>query len=202
MKVTVDLSAETYRAVKVQAARRDRKVRAIIDEALATWLEANDSAKDRASVETALIEYRRDGGVAATSFHDLPTPARAQYLGLPDAVAHLNLPFSEAVRVGDVLYLSGSIGIDATGALVPGGIEAETRQTLANIREVLERHGSSMDRVVKVTVMLADMAEWAAMNRVYAEHFPTKKPARSAFGTSGLALGARLELECVALAGE
>ena len=126
----------------------------------------------------------------------------AEYFPLPDAVAYLDLPFSEAVRVGDVLYLSGSIGIDGTGALVSGGIEAETRRTLANIREVLERHGSSMDRVIKVTVMLADMAEWAAMNRVYAEHFPLNRPARSAFGTSGLALRARLELECIALVGE
>lgn len=126
----------------------------------------------------------------------------AEYFPLPDAVAHLKLPFSEAVRVGDVLYLSGSIGIDATGTLVAGGIEAETRQTLANIRDVLERRGSSMDRVIKVTAMLADMAEWPAMNAVYAEHFPTNKPARSAFGTSGLALGARLELECIALVDE
>ena len=122
-----------------------------------------------------------------------------EYFPLPDAVAHLNLPFSEAVRVGDVLYLSGSIGIDATGALVPGGIEAETRQILTNIRDVLQRHGSSMDRVIKVTAMLADMAEWPAMNAMYAEHFPVNRPARSAFGTSGLALGARLELECVAM---
>jgi 2-iminobutanoate/2-iminopropanoate deaminase len=126
----------------------------------------------------------------------------AEYFPMPDAVAPLKLPLSEAVRVGDVLYVSGSIGIDGSGALVPGGIEAETRQTLANIREVLERHGSSMDRVIKVTVMLADIAEWSAMNDVYAEHFPTNKPARSAFGTSGLALGARLELECIALVEE
>ena len=123
----------------------------------------------------------------------------AEYFPLPVAVAHLNLPFSEAVRVGDVLYLSGSIGIDGTGTLITGGIEPETRQTLANIREVLERHGSSMDRVIKVTAMLADMAEWPAMNAIYAEHFPGNRPARSAFGTTGLALGARLELECIAL---
>ena len=126
----------------------------------------------------------------------------AEYFPLPAAVAHLNLPFSEAVRVGDVLYLSGSIGIDGTGTLITGGIEPETRQTLANIREVLERHGSSLDRVIKMTAMLADMAEWPAMNAIYAEHFPVNRPARSAFGTTGLALGARLELECVALVGD
>ena len=199
MKVTVDLNAESYRAVKVQAARRGQKVRDIVDEALAAWLEAIETTQDATDASAAMREYRRAGGVSATSFFG---PVEAEYLPLPAAIAHLDLPFSEAVRVGDVLYLSGSIGIDATGTLVPGGIEAETRQTLANIREVLERHGSSMDRVIKVTVMLADMAEWPAMNRVYVEHFPTNKPARSAFGTSGLALGARLELECIALIGE
>ncbi len=108
------------------------------------------------------------------------------------------LPFSEAVRVELMLYLSGAIGIDESGAVVSGGIEAETRRALANIRSVLERHGSSMDRVVKCTVMLADMQEWTAMNRVYVEHFPTNLPARSAFGTSGLALSARVEIECIA----
>jgi 2-iminobutanoate/2-iminopropanoate deaminase len=111
------------------------------------------------------------------------------------------LPFSEAVRVGDMLYLSGQLGTDSTGGLVAGGIGPETRQVLTNIADVLERHGSSLDHVVKCTVMLADMGEWAAMNEVYATFFPANPPARSAFGTSGLALGARLELECMALRG-
>lgn len=110
----------------------------------------------------------------------------------------LKLPFSEAVRAGSMLYLSGAMGLDDSGALVPGGIEAETRQALENIRSVLERRGSSMDRVIKCTVMLADMQEWAAMNRVYVEHFSLKLPARSAFGASGLALGGRVEIECLA----
>ena len=110
-------------------------------------------------------------------------------------------PFSEAVRVGDVLYLSGALGVDETGGLVAGGIEAETRQTLANIGVILERHGSSLDRVVKATVMLADMGEWAAMNAVYLEHFGPDLPARSAFGTSGLALGGRVEIEVIATVG-
>jgi reactive intermediate/imine deaminase len=114
------------------------------------------------------------------------------------------LPFSAAVRVGDVLYLSGCIGNrpgDERG-VVPGGIEAETRQTMENIKATLERCGSSMDRVFKCTVMMADMSEWAAMNAVYVRYFaPDRKPARSAFGASGLALGARVEIECWALAG-
>ena len=121
-----------------------------------------------------------------------------EYFPMSESLDALKLPFSEAVRVGTMLYMSGAMGIDATGALVPGGIEAETHQALANIRSVLERHGSSMDRVVKCTVMLADMQEWAAMNRVYVEHFSMNLPARSAFGVSGLALGGRIEIECIA----
>ena len=106
------------------------------------------------------------------------------------------LPFS-----GDMLYLSGQLGTDSTGALVAGGIEPETRQTMENIRTVLEANGSSMDRVVKCLVMLADMAEWGAMNRVYVTVFPDHLPARSAMGASGLALGARVEIECMAVVG-
>ena len=108
-------------------------------------------------------------------------------------------PFSPAVRVGDVLYLSGQIGTDSTGKLVAGGIEAETRQTMENIRDVLVRTGSSLDRVVKCTVMMADMREWPAMNTVYATFFPSNRPARSAFGATGLALSARVEIECIAV---
>lgn len=110
-------------------------------------------------------------------------------------------PFSPAVRVGDLIYLSGQIGSDASamGALVPGGIEAETRQTLLNIRRVLEAVGSGMDRVVKCTVFMADMAEWDRMNVIYREMFPADRlPARSALGANGLALDARVEIECIA----
>lgn len=112
-------------------------------------------------------------------------------------------PFSPAVRVGNLLFLSGQIGVsaDASGTLVPGGIEAETRQTMENIRDVLTKVGSSMDRVVKCTVMMADMAEWPRMNAVYTTFFPDHKPARSAFGATALALGARVEIECIAAVG-
>jgi len=109
------------------------------------------------------------------------------------------VPFSAAVRVGKTLYLAGQIGIDNSGNLVPGGIAAETRQTMENIRAALERCGSSMDQVVKATVMLADMAEWSDMNKVYITYFDNHLPARSAFGTTGLALGARVEIECIAV---
>lgn len=124
-----------------------------------------------------------------------------EYFPVPSSLDSMRLPFSEAVRVGDLLYLSGAIGIDATGTLVEGGIEAETRQAMDNIRTVLERHGSSLDRVVKCTAMLANMGEWAAMNRVYVDFFPRHLPARSAFGASGLALGSRVEIECIATVG-
>lgn len=111
-------------------------------------------------------------------------------------------PFSPAVRIGNLLFLSGQIGTDpaAGGTLVAGGIQAETRQTMDNIRDVLARSGSSLDRVVKCTVFLADMREWEAMNEVYRTYFPTNRPARSALGASGLALGARVEIECIAAA--
>ena len=107
------------------------------------------------------------------------------------------LPFSDAVRVGHMLYLSGQIGTDSTFALVPGGLKAEAKQTMENVRRVLERHGSSLDRVVKCTVMLADMSEWGAFNEVYVGYFRQgRMPARSALGVNGLALGARVEVEC------
>ena len=114
------------------------------------------------------------------------------------AGAAATLPFSSAVRVGHMLYLSGQIGTDSSNALVAGGIEAETRQTLTNIKRVLEANGSGMDRVVKCLVMLADIGEWARMNTVYVTFFPKNKPARSAFGSSGLALNSRVEIECMA----
>jgi 2-iminobutanoate/2-iminopropanoate deaminase len=112
------------------------------------------------------------------------------------------LPFSDAVRYGDLLFLAGKLGNEpGTTKLVAGGIQPETRQTLENIKASLERHGSSMDRVIKCTVFLADMAEWSKMNEVYAQYFPKNKPARSALGASGLALGARVEIECIAAVG-
>jgi 2-iminobutanoate/2-iminopropanoate deaminase len=120
-----------------------------------------------------------------------------QWIG-PTGAAAANLPFSPAVRVGNLLYLSGQLGTDSTGKLAPGGIEAETRQALTNIKKLLEANGSSMDHVVKCLVMLADIGEWARMNTVYVTFFPVHKPARSAFGATGLALGGRLEIECIA----
>ena len=110
------------------------------------------------------------------------------------------LPFADAVRAGGLLFQSGKLGYDAaTKQIVPGGIQAETRQTMELIKEGFARYGVGMDRVVKCTVFLADMKEWAAMNEVYVTYFPPgKMPARSALGVNGLALGARVEIECIA----
>lgn len=111
----------------------------------------------------------------------------------------MQLPFSDAVRVGDMLYLSGKIGnVPGTSQLAAGGIAGETRQAMENIKASLEKYGSSLEEVVKCTVFLADIAEWGAMNEVYRTYFPANPPARSALGTSGLALGARVEIECLA----
>jgi reactive intermediate/imine deaminase len=115
-----------------------------------------------------------------------------------DKVASRNLPFSEAVRVGNLLYLSGQVGVaPGTLELVPGGIKQESRQTMENIRASLEAHGYKMRDIVKCTVMLADISEWAAFNEVYRTFFSDRYPARSAFGAN-LAHGARVEVECIA----
>lgn len=109
------------------------------------------------------------------------------------------MPFSEAVRTGDTLYLAGQIGnLPGRRQLVPGGIGPEARQTMENIRAVLARHGASLDQVVKCTVFLADIQDWPAFNEVYVQFFKHNLPARSALAASGLALGARVEVECIA----
>ena len=122
------------------------------------------------------------------------------YLQAP-GTEDMDLPFSSAVRVDNMLYLSGSIGlVPGTRQLAEGGIQGETRQALENISQTLQTFGSSMDKVVKCTVFLADMREWGAMNDVYRTFFPNP-PARSALGTSGLALNSRVEIECIAVVG-
>lgn len=137
----------------------------------------------------------------------LTSPAMAaqsppvEHIGEP-TINGQRLPFSEAVRVSDMLYLSGQIGNKADGTL-PAGIEAQARQAMDNIAAVLKRQGLGFGDVVKCTVMLDNMADWPAFNQVYVTYFPDKKfPARSAFGADGLALGALLEVECWAYAGK
>lgn len=130
-------------------------------------------------------------------------PADDPVFHAPPGAEERRLPFSQAVRAGDLLFVSGMLGTrPGTIELVPGGIGPETRATMENIRMAVERLGSSMDRVVKCTVFLADIDEWGAMNEVYVEFFPGDRPARSALGASGLALGARVEIECIAMVGD
>lgn len=125
------------------------------------------------------------------------TPTNVAYLNAEPGLAS-NLPFSEAVQVDNLLFLSGQIGsIPGKAQLVKGGIGPETRQTMQNISSTLTRHGYSMNDLVKCTVMLADMAEWPAFNEVYRTFFADHFPARSAFGVQGLAYGARVEIECI-----
>jgi reactive intermediate/imine deaminase len=110
------------------------------------------------------------------------------------------LPFSSAVRIGDILYLSGQMGFRDDGALADG-MEGQARQTLENIRAVLTSAGLNFSDVFHCTVMLADMKLWPDFNKIYLEYFSEPLPTRSAFGANGLALGGLVEVECQAYAG-
>src|SRR5688572_26535947 len=124
-----------------------------------------------------------------------------EHIGAPTLNGQ-RLPFSNAVRAGDTVYLSGALGTGADGKL-PAGIEAQARQTMDNIAATLKSAGLGWADVVKCTVMLDNMADWPAFNGIYRTYFPDGKfPARSAFGADGLALGALLEVECIAYAGK
>lgn len=113
------------------------------------------------------------------------------------------LPFSEYVQVGNMIYLSGQIGISpGTLKVVDGGLEAETRQTLDNIKAVLESQGHSLKDIIKCTIMMDDITQWAAFNKVYSTYFTDNYPARSAFGADGLGLGAAVEIDCIAVANQ
>ncbi|WP_299189674.1 RidA family protein [uncultured Aquimarina sp.] len=119
-------------------------------------------------------------------FHDTHEPKKA------------NAPFSDAVQVGNLYFLSGQVGMNhTTRKLVEGGIEAETKQTLENIKAVLGHHDMDMSDVVKCTVILSDINDFAAFNNIYKAYFPNK-PARTTFAAKGLAVGAKIEIECVA----
>ncbi len=109
-------------------------------------------------------------------------------------------PISQAIAAGGFVFCSGQLPVDpATGKIVPGGIEDQTRQVLKNLSAVLEAGGSSLDQVVKCTVLMTDLSEFAAMNKVYAEFFKAPCPARATFQIGALALGAKIEIECIAL---
>jgi reactive intermediate/imine deaminase len=130
-----------------------------------------------------------------------PSPqaaAHPEFYPSPDPLLK-TMPFSEAVRAGDFLIVSGQIGsLPGKMALAPGGITGQTRQAIENVGSILRRHGATLRDVVECTVFLADMKDWPAFNTVYKEYFKPPFPARSATGASGIALGARVELQCTA----
>jgi len=130
-----------------------------------------------------------------------PTRPAVKHYG-NDSLNGQKLPFSRAVRVGDILYLSGAIGRGPDGK-PPDGIEAQTKATMDDIGETLKLAGLGYDRLFHCTAFLADMKDWPAFNKVYVGYFPDGPlPARSAVGVNGLALGALLEIECQAYAGK
>ena len=128
-----------------------------------------------------------------------PERERIQTDNAPAAIG----PYSQAIKAGGFVFVSGQIPIDPqTGQFVPGGIAEQTEQVLKNLSAVLEAAGSSLDRVVKTTVFLADMKEFSGMNEVYATFFSSPPPARATVAAAGLPRDARVEIEAVALASE
>ncbi|MEA2205202.1 MAG: 2-iminobutanoate/2-iminopropanoate deaminase [Blastocatellia bacterium] len=120
-----------------------------------------------------------------------------------DRAPHAIGPYSQAVRAGNLVFASGQIPTDpATGEFVSGGIAEQTEQVLRNLSAVLEAAGTSLDRVVKTTVFLADMVDFAAMNDVYARFFASEPPARATVAAAGLPRNARVEIDAIALVGD
>ena len=118
--------------------------------------------------------------------------------GAPGAVG----PYSQAIVSNGIAYLSGQIALDpATGQLVEGGVEAQTERVLENLKAVLEAAGSSMDRVLKTTVFLRSMDDFARMNEIYAKYFPAPRPARTTIAAAALPKGALVEIDLIASAG-
>lgn len=146
------------------------------------------------------VERRTDGNVTRGADDPVSDEGPRRQIIQPEGVARLPV-FSSAVRSGNTLYLSGAIGalpnVDPP-QVVEGGVGPETRQTMENIRTVLAADGLGFQDLIKCTVFLADIADYQAMNEVYLEYFPSDPPARSAMAGSGLALGARVEIECIA----
>ena len=139
-------------------------------------------------------------GVPAMASTAETPPSPLELIGEP-TLGGQRLPFSTAVRAGDTVYLSGALGIDGNGKLADG-MEAQARLAMDNLGAGLKAAGLGWSDVTKCTVMLDDMKDWPAFNQVYVTYFPDGKyPARSAFGADGLALGALVEVECIAYAG-
>lgn len=175
-----------YPTASPSRARRRALVLATLLAALAVLLTAcGDDSETAADAQTA-----QEPGSSS---------ADPEYL---NADSTSTAPYSDAVRVGSTLYLAGNLGLDEKGAIVPGGIKAETEKMMANLKAVLDGNGSSLERVVNCQVMLADIKERDAFNEVYSTYWePGRFPARHAFGVTGLYLGARVEMACVAVSG-
>lgn len=144
-------------------------------------------------------------GVSLTLGLAMALPAQAadvEYLN-SGKILPTTMPFSEAVRVGDTVYLSGQVGnIPGSIDLAPGGMKGEAKQVMENIKTSLEAHDLTMNNLVKCLVILTDMSEWADFNEIYKDYFEEGRfPARSALGVSGLAFGAKVEAECIAVVG-
>ena len=126
--------------------------------------------------------------------------SQPEIISLPRLPA-TNATYSQAVRFGDALYISGQLGIDpATGSLVEGGQVEQYRQALANLKAILEGSGTSLARVIKTVIYMTDVSQLAELNRIYADFFPTSPPAKTGVEVSGLALGAKIEIEAIAAA--
>ncbi|MDQ1490059.1 MAG: 2-iminobutanoate/2-iminopropanoate deaminase [Actinomycetota bacterium] len=145
-----------------------------------------------------LVGFGAGGGALWGRAGAADSPPAPEFLNADPATT---APYSDVVRVGSMLYLAGHLGLDADGKLVPGGITPEAQRTMENLKHTLERNGSSLERVVSCLVFLADIRDREAFNAVYQHSFAQGHfPARSAFGTSGLYLGARVEISCTAVA--
>ena len=125
----------------------------------------------------------------------LPANHEIEYINSSESKKN-NYPFSEATIVNNIIYLSGQIGTLKNGKLIEGGIKEETIQTMLNIKSVLEKNGSSIEKIFKCTCMLSDIKDWPEMSNEYRKFFKNDLPSRSAFAGSGLALNARVEIEC------
>ncbi len=156
----------------------------------------------RDTLNQALKSLKASGRYQAIVARYLPSAAAMAAEPMQFIPAARGMPFSRAVRVGEMLYLSGVLGSSASGKLVPGGIRGEMQQAMHLIAQELERNGSTMAQVAKCTVILADIKDFAAMNEVYVRHFPADRlPARTTFQAGGLLDKARVEVECLAYVG-
>src|SRR5262249_35117023 len=154
-------------------------------------------ACDGAASTTSSVDFLLSVCLRTRSFMDGSSMTRT--VVHTDKVPPARVPLSQAIKIGDWVFASGQLGMDPnTGRLVEGGVQAETRQVCENLKAVLEAGGSSLTRVAKVTIYMADLAELISMNEVFREFFPREPPARTTFQAAGLVAGARVEIEAIA----